>query len=160
MTSSFCTSLCLVFEYLHGPKEQKHSFKNPGIGSMCCESDQCRVEFISGVMNVPACVFFCKEWCWSSWWVWGASFTLLCMHSHLQRKCFLIHLLSADRLWDCLWRGLMHAGGCGSLAAWAHPSACAHGPSLPSFSTPCPFWLWYSSSSLPSCFSTLNWEQN
>lgn len=47
-----------MFEYLHGPKEQKYSFKNPGVGSMHCESHQCRVEFIFGVRNAPACVFF------------------------------------------------------------------------------------------------------
>lgn len=57
MTSSFYISLCLVFEYLHGLKEQKHSFKNPGIGSVD-ESHLCRVEFIFGVMNAPTCVFF------------------------------------------------------------------------------------------------------
>lgn len=58
MTSSSYTSLCLVFEYLHGLKEQKHSFKSLSAGSVCCESHQCRVEFIFGVMNAPACVFF------------------------------------------------------------------------------------------------------
>lgn len=46
-----------------------------------------------------------------------------------------------------------------SETAWAHPSAGAHGTSLPSFSTPSLFWLWFSSNSLPSHFSTLNWEQ-
>lgn len=49
--------------------------------------------------------------------------------------------LSAGNLWDCLRRGLMNARVCSSPTAWAHPNAGAHGPSLPSFSTPSPFWL-------------------